>query len=204
MEKLDLRKTLKRLYSPSAKAPEMVDVPEMPYLMVDGQGDPNTSQDFMDAMQALFTVGYTMKFMLKKRPENPLDFGVMAPEGLWWTEGEGFDYTHRDGWRWTLLMPLPDAVTEADFAAACEEVRRKKKDVPALGKLRYERWCEGPCAQIMHLGPYCDEPPTIERLHAFIAEQGHSLRGKHHEIYLSDPRRTAPEKMKTILRQPVA
>jgi len=203
MEKLDLRKTLKRFYAPSAKAPEMVEVPEMPYLMIDGQGDPNTSQDFMDAMQALFTVGYTLKFALKKRADNPIDFAVMAPEGLWWTEGGDLSYTERGNWRWTLIMPLPDVVSEADFTAACGEVRRKKKDVPALEKLRFERWCEGLCATILHLGPYCDEPATIERLHAFIAEQGHTPRGKHHEIYLSDPRRTAPEKLKTILRQPV-
>jgi len=203
MDKLDLKKTLKPLYTASAR-PVLLDVPELSYLMIDGAGDPNGSQAFEEAMGALYGTAYTLKFTLKKGAENPLDFAVMPPEGLWWSEGMGaFRMGERADWLWTLMIALPDCITPDDFAAAVAAVRARKNP-PGLGRLRLERLHEGLCAQIMHLGPYADEGPTIERLHAFIAEQGHTLRGKHHEIYFSDPRRCAPEKMKTILRQPVA
>jgi hypothetical protein len=202
MDKLDLKKTLKPLYSASAK-PVLVDVPEITFLMVDGAGDPNTSPDFLEAMGALYGAAYTLKFMLKKRPEDPLDFAVMPPEGLWWCEGRSdFCMEDKGKWLWTLMIALPDVVTPDHFAEACRQLRAKKNP-PGLDRLRLERFHEGLCAQVMHVGPYADEPATIALLHAFIAEQGHSPRGKHHEIYFSDPRRCAPEKMKTILRQPV-
>ena len=203
MDKLDLKKTLKPVYRASTE-PELVDVPEITFVMVDGAGDPNTSQDFPDAMGLLYGAAYTLKFMLKKRPQNPVDFAMMPPEGLWWCEDRpDFCMENRGKWLWTLMIALPDLITPDDFAEACRQLRAKKNP-PGLDRLRLERFREGLCAQVMHLGPYADEPATIARLHAFIAEQGHSLRGKHHEIYFSDPRRAAPEKMKTILRQPVS
>ncbi|MBM3473101.1 MAG: hypothetical protein FJX75_07545 [Armatimonadetes bacterium] len=202
MDTLDLKRTLKHLYSASAK-PQMVEVPEMTFLMIDGAGDPNTSQAFQEAMGALYGTAYTLKFMLKKGAEDPVDFAVMPPEGLWWCEGrEDFCMEEKGKWLWTLMIALPDFVTAEHFAEACRQLR-ERKDPPGLDKLRLERFCEGLCAQVMHLGPYADEPATIAKLHAFIAEQGQSPGGKHHEIYFSDPRRTPPEKMKTILRQPV-
>jgi len=202
MDRLDLRKTLKPLYSASAK-PVLVDVPELSCLMVDGAGDPNGSAQFEEGMGALYGVAYTLKFALKKRPQGPIDFAVMPPEGLWWCEGmREFSVEDRRGWLWTLMIVLPDCVTREDSESAAEALRSTKSP-PGLDRLRLERLHEGLCAQVMHLGPYADEGPTVEKLHAFIAEQGRTLRGKHHEIYLSDPRRAAPEKMKTVLRQPV-
>jgi hypothetical protein len=200
--KLDLRKTLKPLYTASAK-PALVEVPELAVLMVDGAGDPNGSSAFEEAMGALYGAAYTLKFALKKRAENPFDFSVMPAEGLWWCQDmRAFSPDDRSNWLWTLMIVLPDRITRDDFTGAVEALRAKKNP-PGLDRLRFERFHEGLSAQIMHVGPYAEEPATIERLHAFIAQQGHTLRGKHHEIYLSDPRRTAPEKLKTILRQPV-
>jgi hypothetical protein len=202
VDKLDLKRTLKHLYT-AASEPQLVDVPEMTFLMVDGAGDPNASESFQEAMGVLYGAVYTLKFMLKKRPKDPIDFAVMPPEGLWWCEGTpDFCLEDKSKWLWTLMIALPDCITQEDFAQACEQLRARKNP-PGLDRLRLERLHEGLCAQIMHVGPYADEPATIAKLHAFIADQGHTLRGKHREIYLSDPRRTAPEKMKTILRQPV-
>jgi len=200
MKKLDLKKELKHLYSPSPKEPVLVDVPDMNFLMIDGQGDPNTSQEYQDALGALYAVSYTVKFMSKK---EGTDYTVMALEGLWWMEGaERFSLDSKGEWKWTSMMMQPDVVTKEMVERAIEEVGRKKNP-PALPKLRFESFHEGLSAQIMHIGPYSEEGPTIKKLHGFIEEQGHKLRGKHHEIYLSDPRRAAPEKLRTVLRQPV-
>ena len=200
MKKLDLKKELKHLYSPSPKEPVLVDVPDMNFLMIDGQGDPNTSQEYKDALGALYAVSYTVKFMSKK---EGTDYTVMALEGLWWMEGmERFSLDSKGEWKWTSMMMQPDVVTKEMVERAIEEVERKKNP-PALPKLRFESFHEGLSAQIMHIGPYAEEGPTIEKLHAFIEEQGHRLRDKHHEIYLSDPRRASPEKLRTVLRQPV-
>jgi hypothetical protein len=197
-----MKRVLKDLYKPSAKQPALVEVPEMGFFMVDGAGDPNTSQEFQDAIQALYGLSFTLKLAMKRKGGQP-DYGVMPLEGLWWCgEMEAFSMEARDKWRWTLMIAQPPHVTEAIFQEILAEVRRKH-DSPALGKARFEGFHEGLSAQIMHLGPYCDEGPTIEKLHAFIKESGYGRRGRHHEIYLSDPRRSAPEKMKTVLRQPV-
>jgi len=200
MAKLDLKKELKQLYFPSAKEVTVVDVPPMNFLMVDGRGDPNTAQEYKDAIEALYSVSYSLKFMVKKHTPE-LDYVVMPLEGLWWSDDLGqLDLEEKGSWRWTAMIMQPEFITEELVAQALEEVARKK-DLPALSKLRFERLHEGPAAQILHIGPYFAEGSTIERLHSFIREQGYEMRGKHHEIYLSDPRRVAPERVKTVVRQ---
>ena len=201
MEKIDFRKELKHLYSPSAKEAVIVEVPKMDFLMVDGQGDPNTTQEYKDAIEALYAVSYTLRFMTKKGKE--VDYVVMPLEGLWWTEDmTRFMMESKDAWKWTSMIMQPHYVTEELVQRALEQVR-KKKDLPALSMMRFEGVHEGLSAQIMHIGPYTAEGPTIERLHNFIREKGYELRGKHHEIYLSDPRRSKPERLKTVIRQPI-
>jgi hypothetical protein len=166
--------------------------------MIDGRGDPNGG-DFGDAIDALYSLSYTLKFMIKK--EKAIDYPVMALEGLWWTDSGGFDMVGRSAWHWTAMMMQPKFVSPALYRRAVEEVGRKK-DIKALAKARLESFHEGLSAQIMHIGPYSAEGPTIGRLHGYIRESGGRLRGKHHEIYLGDPRRAAPSKLRTILRQP--
>lgn len=203
MQKIDLRKEWKHLYRPSAKKVEMVDVPTMNFLMIDGHGDPNTSQEFADAVEALFGVSYKAKFMVKKS-ETTIDYSVMPLEGLWWVENMAeFSIDRKEDWDWTLMIMQPEYVTEDTLKAAMEEVH-KKKNPPALSKLRFESYHEGPSAQTMHIGPFADEGPTIQRVHQFIEDSGNTVSGKHHEIYLSDFRRAAPEKLKTIIRQPIS
>jgi len=202
MPKVDFKKQLKHLYQPSAKVVSVVDVPQMNFLMIDGQGDPNTSQEYQEAMTALYTISYQLKFTIKQR-DPELDYVVPPLEGLWWAEDmEVFSLNDKDAWQWTAMILAPDQVTQALFEKAVEEVQRKK-DLPGLVRLRLERYHEGLSVQIMHIGPYAEEAPTIEKLHAFAREEGYRLRGKHHEVYLSDPRRTAPDKIKTVIRQPV-
>lgn len=201
MVKVDFKKTLKHLYSASAKEPAIVDVPTMNFAMVDGAGDPNGSAEFQQAMEVLYPVSYTLKFALKK--SQGLDYVVPPPEGLWWMEGtDGFRMERKDLWRWTLMVMQPEVVTPELFAEAVAQVKAKRNP-PGLARLRFEGYDEGLSAQVLHLGPYADEVTTIAKLHAFIRDQGYQPRGKHHEIYLSDPRRSAPEKMKTILRHPI-
>ena len=201
MDKLDLKKALKALYAPSAKEPVLADVPSMQFLMIDGEGDPNESQAFQDAFPALYGMAYTLKFAARKAGLQ--DYVVMPPEALWWSdEAGGLDLADKSQWQWTLMIAQPDFIPEAMVAAAREQLEAKK-DPAGLERLRFARYDEGRSAQVMHLGPYAEEGPTIERLHAFIRGQGFELRGKHHEIYLGDPRRTKPERLKTVVRQPV-
>jgi hypothetical protein len=202
MAKIDFKKELKHLYQPSAKEVSVVDVPDMNFLMVNGQGDPATSPEYQEALETLYTMAYQLKFTIKARhPE--LDYVLPPPEGLWWAKDmAAFSMNDRDAWQWTAMIMQPDHVTQALFDEAVDKVKQKK-DLPGLGKLRFERYHEGRAVQIMHLGPYAAEAPTIQKLHAFARENGYELRGKHHEIYLNDPRRTAPEKIKTVIRQPV-
>ena len=203
MSKIDLKKEWKHLYRPSARKVSVVEAPPQQYLMVDGRGDPNTSQEYQEALAALYALAYTIKFMMKKG-EMGLDYTVMPLEGLWWAEDmAAFGLADKDSWLWTAMILVPEVVTPAMVDTAVTEVIRKKNP-PAIGKVRLEQLAEGTAVQIMHIGPYADEAPTIARLHQFIAENGYIPRGKHHEIYLSDPRRTAPEKMRTVIRQPVA
>ncbi len=202
MAKKDLPKELQALYFPSAKEPVLVDVPAMQFAMVDGAGDPNASKEFQDAIGALYGVAYTVKFAAKDAGvRNVL---VMPLEGLFWTEGsETFIPTDKGDWHWTLMLLEPAAVTRKLFDEGVRQLR-ERKDPPALSRVRLERWKEGRAAQILHVGPYAAERPTIERLHAFIRESGYRLSGKHHEIYIGNPQRSAPEKLKTVIRQPVS
>lgn len=201
VEKLDLKKTLKALYSAPLGKPVIVDVPPLNYLMVDGTGDPNTSPAYAAALEALYGVAYTLKFTIK-RAAKPIDYVVMPLEGLWWADDmQAFTSGDRAKWHWTAMILQPDFISLAQVHAAIAACRQKKPSV-ALDRLRFERVSEGRAAQLMHLGPYATEANNIQRLHAFIATEGGSLGGKHHEIYLSDPRRVAPEKLKTIIRQP--
>ena len=200
--KIDLKRELREFYAPG-REPVIVDVPELAYVMIDGRGDPNTAPEFSQAIEALYTIAYTAKFALKRAAQGP-DFTVMPPEGLFWTAGSP-ELAHgtKSDWNWTLMIMQPDRVTPEVFREA-QATALEKKPLEALRRVRLERLAEGRVAQVMHIGPYAAEGPTIERLHAFIAEQGYELAGKHHEIYLSDPRRAAPEKLKTVIRQPVA
>ncbi len=201
MKTIDLKKTLKPFYSASAAKPALVDVPPLNVLMVDGRGDPN-SPAFQEAVGSLYSVAYTLKFSFKK--EKGVDYPVMALEGLWDADDPSvFMKNERNEWKWTILIVLPDAVTQKDVAAAVDAVKKKAK-FPRFPDVRFEKFAEGRAAQIMHVGPYAAEAATVERLHGFIEEQGYRLRGRHHEIYLGDPRRSAPEKLRTIIRHPVA
>jgi len=205
LEKRDLRKELKHLYNPPTKNVVEVDVPPMNFLMLDGSGDPNTALEYRQAIEALYGVAYTLKFASKKQG---IDFTVMALEGLWWMDDMGSQYgdfdfaADKNLWKWTMMMVQPDHITPPMVEAAIEELRRRKNPA-ALDKVRFERFHEGLCAQIMHIGPYSAEKPNIERVHAYIAEHGCEPAGRRHEIYLSDLRRTAPEKLRTIVRQPM-
>lgn len=203
MTKLDLKREHKNLYSASTSKVDIVEVPTLRYLMVDGQGDPNNNPAFTAAIEALFSLSYTLKFAIKKGPVG-LDYVVMPLEGQWWVDDlAAFSYSDRSGWRWTAMVLQPDAVTP-ELVAEQTAVVAKKKNPAALSLVRFAELMEGSSAQVMHLGPFSEEPPTIERLHAEIAALGYRPVGKHHEIYLSDMNRTAPEKLRTILRQPVA
>jgi hypothetical protein len=200
MATLDLKKTFKHLYAPSAKASAVVEVPPMTFLMFDGAGDPNTAPDYVVAIEALYTLSYTLKFALKR---EGLDYAVMPLEGLWWAEDMiQFRMDERTNWRWTMMIAQPDAVTDAYFTVACATVT-KKLDPATIARVRREVYHEGLSMQVMHLGPYAAEAPTIDALHAFIAAQGYVRVGKHHEIYLKDPRKTVPEKLQTVIRQPI-
>lgn len=202
MSKVDYKKEFKHLYTVSARQPVLVDVPVLSYLSVDGRGDPNTSSVYQEAVQALFSLAYTIKFAIKKSAAG-FDYGVMPLEGLWWVDDmRQFSVTRKDEWQWTLMIMQPEIVTKA-IVETCRSELARKKDLPALPEVKFAARNEGKAAQILHIGPFSDEGPTIARLHAFIAASGFKLAGKHHEIYLSDIRRADPAKWKTIIRQPV-
>jgi hypothetical protein len=199
--KVDLKRELPELYS-AARRPGLVEVPELAFLMIDGHGDPNTASEYAQAVEAIYAVAYTTKFILK-RARDGIDFGVMPLEGLWWTpDMSTFTTDDKSAWDWTMMIAQPEQVT-SEVVEQAQAKAAGKKALAAIDRVRLERFSEGRAAQVMHIGPYATEGPTIQRLHAFIAEQGCERAGKHHEIYLSDPRRSAPEKMKTIVRQPV-
>ncbi len=201
---LDLRKQFKSLYHPSAKEVAIVDVPAMQFLMVDGTGDPNTAQAYTDAIAALYGVAFPLKFLIKK--EKAVDYPVMALEGLWWApDMQAFGTGHKESWLWTMMFMQPAVVTQDLFEQVRKQVKHKKPS-PALAKMRLEGFHEGLSAQILHIGPFSAEAPTIAKVHAFIEDHGYTFHGteqKHHEIYLSDPRRAAPEKWRTVIRQPI-
>jgi len=200
--KLDLKKKLKNFYRPSTE-PEIITLPKYKYLAIDGKGDPNTAEEYKSAIETLFPVAYKMKFICKKELEK--DFVVMSLEGLWWTKiMEEFSIDDKSNWLWTSLIMQPDFITDEIFERAVNEVK-EKKDLSSIDKIRLITVEEGKAVQLMHIGPYSAEGPNIQKIHAFIKEQGGKFDGltqKHHEIYLSDFRRVAPEKLKTIIRQP--
>jgi len=201
MKTIDLRKTLKPLYTASASKPALIDVPPLACIMVEGMGDPSSTV-FQEAVGSLYSVAYTLKFAFKK--ERAIDYPVTALEGLWSAKDRGdFQRARRDRWEWTLFLVVPDVVTKKDVAQTIEIVKKKAK-FPGFPGIKFQTFEEGRAAQILHVGPYAAEGATIEKLHLFIREQGYELRGRHHEIYLGDPRRAAPEKLKTIIRQPVS
>jgi hypothetical protein len=202
MNKIDYKKQFKHLYRPSAREIVEVDVPALNFLMIDGEGDPGTSQAYAEAVEALFSVSYTAKFMLKKRADNAIDYAVMPLEGLWWADDlSAFVTGDRSQWKWTMMIMQPPVIERAVIDTAIASVH-DKKNLAGTQRLRFESFCEGRCAQILHIGPFADEGPVIERLHAFI-EARTGLTGKHHEIYLSDIRCANPANWKTVIRQPM-
>lgn len=199
MASVDLKKTLRGLYS-APRAPELAAVPERPYLMVDGAGDPNTAPAYREAITTLYPVAYALRAAVKDVTGTA--YTVMPLEGLWWAdEIARFRELPRSAWRWTLMISLPDDVAQVDAGAVVARTTAER-GLPA--PVRLERFGDGEAAQVLHIGPYADEAPTVDALHAFIDDAGLRLSGTHHEIYLSDPRRAAPERMRTIIRQPVA
>jgi hypothetical protein len=202
-QKIDLKLELKKYYNPSAKTPEILEVPSFKYLMIDGISMDFGNEDSQNAIQALFGVSYKVKFTLKK--EQGLDYGVMPLEGLWWADDlNDFINGNRDKWQWTYMIMQPEFVASDLIQAAMKEVK-KSKGLKTVDLLRLEDYEEGLTAQIMHIGPFSEEHPNIMKIHRFIKESGGTFDGKiqkHHEIYLSDFRKTAPEKLKTVLRQP--
>jgi hypothetical protein len=202
--KIDFKVKYKELYKPSAKEIVIVEVPEFQFLMIDGMGSPGDSQEFLDAYTVLYPVAYKVKFFSKAKGK---DYVVPPSEGLWWADDMGdFLEGKRDKWKWKLMLLQPDWITQKMIEEAIEITKDKKPEIPkAIDNLRLEKYHEGKSAQIMYIGPFKDEAPTIEKIHAFIEGQGGKFDGqkqKHHEIYLSDPRKSAPEKLKTVIRQP--
>jgi len=202
MKKIDLKKELRSLYQPSAKEVVAVVVPTMNFLMIDGMGDPNNSQAYAAAVEALYAVSYSLKFMVKKG-DLAIDYGVMPLEGLWWADDmTQFTTEDKANWQWTMMMMQPAFITEEMAARTIAEVK-KKKNPAAIDQIRFAPFAEGDCAQIMHIGPFSEEGPTVAKVHDFIDRNGYTLRGKHHEIYLSDIRRADPARWKTVIRQPL-
>lgn len=200
LTKIDYKKELKEFYKPSARKVEFVDVPQMNFLMIDGKGNPK-NRAFSDAIEALYSVSYTLKFMIKKG-DHELDYGVMPLEGLWWADDMGkFESLDKSDWKWTAMIMQPEFISVDMVMDAIEKVS-KKKNPAVLDLMRFCHYSEGKSAQIMHIGPFSEEGPTVAKIHRAISDQGYKLRGKHHEIYLSDIRRADPAKWKTIIRQP--
>lgn len=200
-EKYDVKRAHRELYTPRAEF-TLVDVPPLQYLAVDGHGDPNTAPEYADAVEALFGVAYAVKFRSKR--ELGRDFVVAPLEGLWRASDPATFVTREKGeWSWTMLIAQPEWIDEGLVAGAIDAVRAKGEK-SALDRLRLERMHEGASVQILHVGSYDDEGPTLARLHdEWMPRHRLTFNGDHHEIYLSDARRTPPEKLRTVLRQPV-
>ncbi|MBI5934275.1 MAG: GyrI-like domain-containing protein [Chloroflexi bacterium] len=211
MKTLDLKKQLKDFYQPSSKKPTLIEVPRFQFAMIDGAiekgKEPGNSPGFAEAARALYSISYTLKFTLKKRKTNPIDYPVMALEGLWWVEDGIFDINVKDNYVYTLMILQPDVITQELFKEAREQVRQRKGDFPSLSKVRLADFEEGMCVQMMHIGPYATEPVTVEIMRIHALEQGYrdnvGPNGNHHEIYLGNPLKAAPEKLKTVVRHPI-
>lgn len=202
MEKIDFKKELADLYKPSSKDFSIVTVPPLKYLMVDGEGDPNTSPEYVAAIEALYGVSYTLKFMSKT--DLGQDYVVPPLEGLWWADDmSAFAKGRKASWKWTAMIMVPEWITKAMVKQAVKSVSAKKENTK-LAVLRHEILKEGKSVQILHVGPYDKEGPMLSKMHnEFMPAQNLAFNGKHHEIYMSDPRKVAPAKLKTIVRQPV-
>lgn len=206
MAVFDFKKEHKDLYLPK-KTPSLVDVPKMTFIMVDGEGDPNGSVQFQDAVELLYGLSYTIKMSYKKGKQPPGYYEYVVPplEGLWWVSDGRFLFESRDNWRWTVMIRQPDFVAQEFFSWACAELQKKKKEA-AVEIARLESYAEGLCVQAMHIGPYATEPETVGKMDEFLRSNGYrdtlDRGGKHHEIYLSDPRKAKEENMKTVLRHP--
>ncbi len=214
--KFDYKKEYKDLYLPKQK-PMLIDVPAMNFIMVDGVGDPNQSAVFKEAMEILYGLSYAVKMskMSGRQPTGYFEYVVPPSEGLWWLEGDNFDgkqLMDKSKFQWTLMIRQPEFVTDEVFHWAVEELKKKKPDLN-VSKVRFESMTEGVCVQMMHIGPYETEPASIAQMEQFILDKGYvnaisdvlssgQVR-RHHEIYLGDPRKTAPESLKTVLRHPV-
>lgn len=208
-EKFDYKKAYKDLYLPK-KTPNIIDIPEMIFISVEGSGDPNTSKEYKEAMEILYGLSFTIKMskMDGSEPAGYFDYVVPPLEGVWWMEDKNgkIDYNNKDKFCWIAMIRQPEFVTESVFNDAKEKLNKKKPELN-LEKAEYKKWSEGLCCQIMHVGPYDDEPETIEKMEKFIFENGYNVDetdGRyHHEIYLSDPRRAKKENLKTVIRLPV-
>lgn len=203
VEKVDFKKQFKALYAPTrSQAIHLVNVPPMRFLMIDGCGDPNSAPAYGEAVAALYALAYALKQASRSQLER--DYVVPPLEGLWWSRDmSAFAARQKHLWEWTMMIMVPGWIGPAMIDRVFEAVRRKKA-LPALEGARVEMLEEGRCAQVLHIGPYDEEGPILETLHAsFLPAHGLQPCGKHHEIYLSDPRRAASDKLRTILRQPV-
>ena len=204
----DFKKEYKEFYMPPKK-PALVTVPKMNYIAVRGQGDPNPEEsEYKQAIGLLYGIAFTIKMskMGSHKIDGYFDYVVPPLEGFWWQEGViGVDYSRKDDFNWISVIRLPDFVTREDFEWAVEEATKKKKT--DFSKVEFFTYDEGLCVQCMHIGPYDDEPATVELMHNFMEEQGYELditdERMHHEIYLSDARKVAQEKLKTVIRHPI-
>jgi hypothetical protein len=201
MSPYDVKRELKDLYAPKNREWALVEVPEQQFIAVSGQGDPNTAPEYAQAVEALYAVAYTLKFTSKRAGR---DFVVGPLEGLWWSPDPAvFTARAKDKWLWRMLISRPEWLTGADIKEAVDAAAAKKS-LPAIGRVEHETLHEGTCAQVLHVGSYDDETPVLTALHTgYLPANGLAERGHHHEIYLGDPRRTAQEKLRTVLRQPV-
>ncbi|RII09233.1 hypothetical protein DSC45_31595 [Streptomyces sp. YIM 130001] len=202
MPRYDIKRELKQYYAPKNRDWERIDVPPQQFIAADGRGDPNTSSEYAECVQALYAVAYTLKFMSKGTLGR--DFVVGPLEGLWWADDLGSFFTRdKDAWQWRMLISQPDWLTEEQIEEAVRTALAKKH-LPAIAGVRRETLHEGTSAQLLHIGPYDDEGPALARLHdEYLAARGLRMTGLHHEIYLGDPRRADPAKLRTVLRQPV-
>lgn len=211
MKILPLKKQCAQFYRTSTSRIELLQLPALQFLMIDGAiekgSEPGKSPGFAAGTQALYSIAYTLKFMIKKRKMNAFDYPVMPLEGLWSVTDGKFDITIKDNWDYTLMILTPEEINTKDFKEALKIASEKKGDALPLASVRLAKFKEGLCVQATHVGPYATEPATIERMQAFMAankvQDNVGPKGKHHEIYLGDPRRTAPAKLKTLLRHPV-
>jgi hypothetical protein len=202
VEKIDLKKTLPHYFKAQADVFTIVKIPKCHYLMVDGKGDPNTALEYAEAIELLYGVSYTLKFLSKK--EVGVDYVVPPLEGLWWADDMStFERREKSKWSWTMMIMVPQEVSKTLVKEAVREFSGKKPAAD-VSKLRFDSLTEGSSVQVLHIGPYDGQSPILSKLHnEYMVENNYVFNGKHHEIYLSDPRKSAPSKLRTILRQPI-